>query len=478
MRTLQLNDELSSPHLHELALKLRSSKRTVFVAGAGISCNAGIPDFRSKDGLYALVKKEFPSNFTQGKDLFDTILFRDEQTTQIFYSFMAGLRDATLNAEPTATHRLLTLLKTKKKLMRCYTQNIDGLEEKAGLGPKDTIQLHGDIHTLKCSHCQSQAPWNPEFTQEMQDGDAPDCLECVSSSMARQMSGKRAVSVGTLRPDIVLYGEEHPRGDEIAMQLKKDCARKPQLLIVAGTSLKVIGIKRLVKSLAQATRSAGGLVVFVNKSPIAKSEWDGVFDYHVMSDTDEWISNVKSFIPSFFEKQTKIKVERKHPSSTATTKSAKASAKAGFDTPDNIANDLSNDPLAAIPEPKTNDTANLEPKKEPKKEPQHSRDETPVNDAGDSSFRDDSRSSIEPLTPQHNDSHTTEMIQNMENIKREYVDSPVFMPAKRTKSDPYGETMRQNELLGSPTKRNSLIDDDGFVSSQDTIAEKEYLDFR
>lgn len=467
MRTLQLNDELSSPHLHELALKLRSSKRTVFVSGAGISCNAGIPDFRSKDGLYALVKKEFPSNFTQGKDLFDTILFRDEQTTQIFYSFMAGLRDATLNAEPTPTHRLLTLLKTKKKLMRCYTQNIDGLEEKAGLGPKDTVQLHGDIHTLKCSHCQSQASWNPEFIKEMQDGDAPDCLECISASMARQMSGKRAVSVGTLRPDIVLYGEEHPKGDEIALQLKKDCTRKPQLLIVAGTSLKVIGIKRLVKSLAQATRVGGGLVVFVNKSAIAKSEWDGVFDYHVMSDTDEWISNVKSFIPSFFEKQTKIKVERKRSSPAATT------TKTGFDVTNDPASDLPNDPLAAIPE------VRVEPKVDTGAH--FFRNEIPVSEtdtAGDSSFRDDSRSSIEPLTPQHNDNSTTEIVRSMDNIKREYTESPVFMPAKRTKSDPYGETMRQNELLESPTKRNSLVDDEGFVSSQDTIAEKEYLDFR
>lgn len=311
MRTLEITDPQNSAQLRDIAFKVRASKKTVVVAGAGISSNAGIPDFRSKDGLYNLVKQQYKDTFVKGKDLFDVILFRDERSTEIFYSFMAGLRSATLDAQPTHTHQLLKLLKDKKKLLRCYTQNIDGLEFRAGLGFNDTVQLHGDIHKLKCMNCSQTYPWSPAYAEEMQEGDAPDCENCINTSLARSLSGKRSTSVGQLRPDIVLYGEDHPTGDDISLKLAKDCSRAPQLLIVMGTSLKVVGIKRLVRSLAQATRAAGGMVVFVNKTTVSQSEWRNIFDYHVLADSDAWVANVRSHIPSFFEIQTKLNVERK-----------------------------------------------------------------------------------------------------------------------------------------------------------------------
>lgn len=311
MLTLELSDPQSSVQLREIALKIRASKKTVVVAGAGISSNAGIPDFRSRDGLYSLVKQQYKDTFVKGKDLFDVILFRDEKSTGIFYSFMAGLRNATLDAQPTHTHQLLKLLKDKKKLLRCYTQNIDGLEYRAGLGFNDTVQLHGDLHKLKCMNCSQTYQWSPAYAEEMKGGDAPDCENCINTSLARFLSGKRSTSVGRLRPDIVLYGEDHPSGDAISLKLAKDCSRSPQLLIVMGTSLKVVGIKRLVRSLAQATHAVGGMVIIVNKTSVSRSEWQNIFDYHVLADSDAWVANVRSYIPSFFEVQTKLNVERK-----------------------------------------------------------------------------------------------------------------------------------------------------------------------
>lgn len=314
MHILELENPAFDAELQLIASKLKSSKKIVFVAGAGISCNAGIPDFRSKDGLYSLVKKSFPNTVVKGQDLFDINIFRKSQTTEIFYSFMAGLRTATYNAHATPTHHFLKLLKDKKKLLRCYTQNIDGLEYRVGLTETDAVQLHGDLHKLRCNNCSQQFEWTDTYYQNMLDGSAPDCLNCSDQSLARTVSGKRRTTVGQLRPDIILYGQDHPNGDSIASIASKDSKKTPNMLIVAGTSLKVLGIKRLVKDLATAVHSGGGITVFVNKTKISKSEWNKVFDYQVLGDSDTWVNALKKNIPSLFQVQTKIKVEKKRKS--------------------------------------------------------------------------------------------------------------------------------------------------------------------
>ncbi|KAJ3073642.1 hypothetical protein HDU99_001867, partial [Rhizoclosmatium hyalinum] len=79
-------------HFTLIAGALRRAKKVVAVAGAGISVSAGIPDFRSADGLYNLVKNKYPQSVVKGKDMFDASLFRDPTSTQIFYSFIAELK--------------------------------------------------------------------------------------------------------------------------------------------------------------------------------------------------------------------------------------------------------------------------------------------------------------------------------------------------------------------------------------------------
>jgi NAD-dependent histone deacetylase SIR2 len=99
-------------------------------------------------------------------------------------------------------------------------------------------------------------------------------------------------------------------------------ARKPDMLIIMGTSLKVHGLKKLVKDFAKAVHATGtgttpngspkvqknwqGKVVFVNKTPPG-SEWSDVIDYHVAGETDEWVEKVledwKKMRPSDWEIQ-------------------------------------------------------------------------------------------------------------------------------------------------------------------------------
>ncbi|KZW03934.1 DHS-like NAD/FAD-binding domain-containing protein [Exidia glandulosa HHB12029] len=308
--------------LGELSLLVAKSKRVVVVTGAGISCSSGIPDFRSSDGLYSLVKQRYPDVVMKGRDLFDACLFRDPASTSLFYSFIAELKIAVDKAEPGPTHRFVKTLHSKNKLLRSYTQNIDGFEAREGLlcsssqdarstgksknklKVKDVknVQLHGDIHRVRCTVCSADYPCSPDFLDVLREGDAPDCPECLTRSADRVARSARSIRVGTLRPAIVLYDEPHPYGDEIGAMCTGDLARKPDLLIIMGTSLKVHGIKKLVKDFAKAVhahpaaaspknKTGGGKVIFVNKTAPG-SEWAGIIDVHVEGETDAWVDKV------------------------------------------------------------------------------------------------------------------------------------------------------------------------------------------
>ena len=168
-------------------------------------------DFRSSDGLYALVKQQYPDVVMKGRDLFDSSLFRDSTSTAVFYTFISGLKQSIDVASPSPTHRFLKTLDSKHKLLRSYTQNIDGLEERAGLagtgsfvasnasvassassGPKGkskatsslkdlrNVQLHGDIHRVRCTFCSAEFPCTPEHLACFDVGVPPDCPECLS----------------------------------------------------------------------------------------------------------------------------------------------------------------------------------------------------------------------------------------------------------------------------------------------------------
>ncbi|KAI7894557.1 DHS-like NAD/FAD-binding domain-containing protein [Mucor mucedo] len=278
--------EAIDPLVTNLSAYIAKSKRALIVTGAGISCSSGIPDFRSADGLYNLVKKKHPDIVLRGQELFDATLFRNEKTIQCFYTFMAELRSLISKANPTITHEFIQTLTNKGQLLRCYTQNIDFLEEDLDI---PTIQLHGTMKEVKCTLCSSNYEFTDAYEKMFRAGEAPPCPRCVSIDAERTRLGKRQLAVGTLRPAIVLYNENHPNGDTIGQLQVSDLKKRPDLMIVMGTSLKIPALKKFIKQAARIIHEKpGGCVVFVNRTSPAK-EWDNVFDYEVLGDSDEWV---------------------------------------------------------------------------------------------------------------------------------------------------------------------------------------------
>lgn len=305
---------------------LNRSRRMIVLTGAGISCNAGIPDFRSSTGLYDLVKKQFPElSIRSGQEMFDISLFRDEQKISVFAAFMEKLYSSVKLAQPTKTHRFIAHLKDRSKLLRCYTQNIDGLEEILGLAMSnnrtepneslnshwkncDVIQLHGDLNTLACTSCFHVFSWNRFWSRSLRRGELPTCPSCEEKNQRRSREGKRNIQcAGFLRPNIVLYGENHPSCESIAQGLNFDILRgRPDFFIIMGTSLKVDGVRRLVKQISKQVHERGGIVLLVNKTTIGESSWHGIIDYQLMCDCDTWVSYLESQIPDFFKTQEQV----------------------------------------------------------------------------------------------------------------------------------------------------------------------------
>ncbi|KAG0329944.1 hypothetical protein BG004_002214, partial [Podila humilis] len=194
MLTIDLGQQLSASvpnkHLEAVTDVMLKAKKTIVVTGAGISCSSGIPDFRSADGLYNLVKKQYPKTVLKGKDLFDANLFRDCTTTAVFYTFISELHAQTLKAKPSPTHHFIKMLAEKGKLLRCYTQNIDCLEEELGMETNlvcekgkvkkdvNVVQLHGSLRKLKCTICSEPYGFQNDFEKVFREGEAPDCPKC------------------------------------------------------------------------------------------------------------------------------------------------------------------------------------------------------------------------------------------------------------------------------------------------------------
>jgi len=186
------------------------SSRIVFLGGAGVSTESGIPDFRSKDGLYRKKDKKF-SRYRPEYLLSDQCLHREPE---VFFSYFRKNLDCR-KIQPNTAHIKLAQMEKDGKLDGVITQNIDGLHQKAG--SINVQEIHGSALRSYCVSCRKE--YGPDFIFESSDP-IPKCPVC----------GKM------VRPDVTLYGEMLPDpayDNAIRLLQFADC------LIIGGTSLEV-----------------------------------------------------------------------------------------------------------------------------------------------------------------------------------------------------------------------------------------------
>ena len=187
------------------------SNNIVFFGGAGVSTESGIPDFRSKDGLYNQ-KYKYPP-----EEILSHTFFMNN--TAEFYKFYKDKMNC-LKYEPNITHKKLADLEKKGKLKAVITQNIDGLHQKAG--SKNVFELHGSVLRNYCMKCHKF--YDAEFVFE--SNEIPKC-SCG----------------GIIKPDVVLYEECL---DDETIEKAILAIQNADVMIIAGTSLTVYPASGLV----------------------------------------------------------------------------------------------------------------------------------------------------------------------------------------------------------------------------------------
>jgi len=180
--------------------RLSNAKKIVFVTGAGISQESGIPTFRGKDGLWR--------NYDAMK-LATIDAFYDNP--RLVWEWYNERRKNIFSAEPNLGHKAIAELEKFVKVV-VLTQNIDGLHQRAG--STEVLELHGSIVKIKCSVCDFKSEILTEFI------DMPPLCRCGN----------------ILRPDVVWFGESLPQD---IWQQAIIHASKCDVMIIVGTSLVV-----------------------------------------------------------------------------------------------------------------------------------------------------------------------------------------------------------------------------------------------
>eukprot|EP01113_Clastostelium_recurvatum_P004065 TRINITY_DN117_c1_g1_i3.p1 TRINITY_DN117_c1_g1~~TRINITY_DN117_c1_g1_i3.p1 ORF type:complete len:759 (+),score=144.66 TRINITY_DN117_c1_g1_i3:158-2434(+) len=222
--------------LEDVATRIRDGtyRNIVILVGAGMSVSSGIPDFRSpssglytpeaaaKYGVQSVADVFDPRYLAQHPDHFYNIA-RD-----IFYPVYTGA------IQPTPAHRVIKRLCDMGRVRRIFTQNIDGLEFKAGI-PRDlVVEAHGGFGTGRCMACAAPVTEEGDMWGPVGRGEVPKCKQCG----------------GIVRPDVVFFGEGLPK---LFHQLSLQDMRSCDLLLVLGTSLKVYPFAALVNDVPDTT---------------------------------------------------------------------------------------------------------------------------------------------------------------------------------------------------------------------------------
>ncbi len=207
--------------IKELVSLFKHSRNTVVVTGAGISTEAGIPDFRGANGIYRKLGEN------KVMDIINIDAFRE--STYEFYQFYRE-HFAFPPVEPSRAHLVLADMEKRGFIKAIVTQNIDNLHQKAG--SKNVVAIHGTADHYICTGSKCPALFDQSYV-DITPGVIPYCDQCG----------------GILKPDVVLFGE--PIQNFTSAQ---EYILKAQLLVVIGSSLTVYPLAGFIKEFSTFTQ--------------------------------------------------------------------------------------------------------------------------------------------------------------------------------------------------------------------------------
>ncbi|MCD6222775.1 MAG: NAD-dependent deacylase [Thermoplasmata archaeon] len=238
-------------NLKEVAEAIKNAKIVVALTGAGISTESGIPDFRSKDGLWSKFNIDEYGHI-------DNIISNPAKVWKMLRSLINDLR----KAEPNPAHIALAKMEEMGYLHAIITQNVDSLHQRAG--SKNVIEFHGNFREAICLQCRKIYPIEYALEQGI-----PRC-ECG----------------GLLKPNAVFFGE--PIEKDILIK-SFGYAENCDVMLVVGTSAMVYPAAQLPAMAKQ----NGAMIVEINKEP---SMIAGIADYSFYGKAGEILPKLVSLL--------------------------------------------------------------------------------------------------------------------------------------------------------------------------------------
>jgi NAD-dependent deacetylase len=255
----------------------------LWLTGAGISAESGIPTFRGKEGYWRVGSRNYRPEEMATWGAFQEM----PEEVWAWYLYRRGVCRA---AEPNAAH--LALVKSEQRggeRFLLVTQNVDGLHLRAGNSLDRTYQIHGNIDFMRCSkECLPAPVLLPDGVDV-----AWDKGRALSD---RELDRLKCPSCGTIGRPHVLWFDESYDEPNFRFQSSIDAARHASLVIVVGTT----GATSLPMHIGTIAAQRGVPMIVVNPEPnpfsaLVQRTGRGAF---LSGTAGQWVPKLSDALPS------------------------------------------------------------------------------------------------------------------------------------------------------------------------------------
>lgn len=199
----------NSPNYKPIISQLKKTQSILFVTGAGISAESGVPTYRGISGLYN------NGELVEGMEIEDLMSgYMIRRQPELVWRYLEGMVDNFRQASFNKGHQVIAEMEKHFPRVTVFTQNIDGFHRAAG--SQNVIDIHGDIHTLYCTNCD----YRTEVDERLEIDFPPLCPKCKDQKI--------------LRPDVVFFGEMLP-GKKL-VKLASEMEQGFDMVFTIGTS--------------------------------------------------------------------------------------------------------------------------------------------------------------------------------------------------------------------------------------------------
>lgn len=177
-----MNDLSEADNIAQVAQHLQQAQRVLFITGAGLSADSGLPTYRGIGGLYQ-------QQDTEDRVPIEVALSYGMLRTHpaLTWKYLLQIEQACRGVGYNRGHEVIAKLAQDKEVW-VLTQNIDGFHHAAG--SPNLIEIHGRLQHIHCMSCKHKEVW-PDFSHLQLENLPPVCPACG----------------GILRPAVVLFGE-------------------------------------------------------------------------------------------------------------------------------------------------------------------------------------------------------------------------------------------------------------------------------